>query len=134
MRENVLSMYESVKQEKPLPYRLNHSARDAGAAVSRWLARLIVRAGVHDECASIGVEQGRATRGERDPIGREGKVTAAIVAGDQVGRVTRMRPGRVSETMIPVERIVVGARSVELRATFAPSDGVEMDPVRAGRE
>ena len=86
---------------------------------------------MNDDGASIRVEERNRSRSERDAIRGERNPSDSACRNHDVGRVTGVRAGRVAQTMLLAERVVVPARRRECRgAAFAFCHLVKMNAMR----
>ena len=79
----------------------------AAATVSE-VGDLVVRVGVHDERAAVGVEQGGRPARDRDPVRRAIEMADPGLVDHEVGQVPRMGAGRVLQPMLATVRVVGG--------------------------
>src|SRR5688572_30125248 len=114
--------------------RRDHPAGDARAAVPRGVGTLIVRRGVHDDGAAVGVQQGGRLAPERDARGRHSNDCPSIGTDDEIRQIARVRPLGVLQPVLPRSGVEMRARGGELPSRVALSDGMEVNAVRARGE
>ena len=108
-------------------------ARDPGPAPAvAGVGDLVVRVGVDDERAAVGIEQGRPALGQGHAVGSAIEMADTISVDDQVRQVARVRPARVLQSVLVTQRVVVATGGRECRRTR--SDRVDMDAMETRRQ
>src|SRR3990170_674920 len=91
------------------------TAGDPGTGVACGVCHLVVRAGVNDESAAIGVENGRRPGRYGDPVSGRLQMARACRIHGQGRQVSGVGPFWVAETVLLAGRIVVAPGRGEIR-------------------